>query len=305
MRIPRVLSCGMMTIDDIIALDVFPKEGTTNRMDHHTVSLGGPAGRAALVCSELRAETLFVGMIGSGYYAKRLREIVSDLKLSTRFFVSLGTLTSQHSINLISRSTNSRTTMWAPQPKATQACITYVLSAMERYNVLLADCTDMEMTKKALMESRKNRVTSIIDTGSYKDGIEDVVRLGDVVIGPETFFTGLYKDSSENYCVQLEGFYKAFRLKCAVMTRGGKGGLYISSDNPICQAYNAENVKVVDSCGAGDAFHGAFAFGAALGWSVERTIRFSSWVAAKKCQGFGNETIPNYEEALSRIKVGH
>ena len=49
----------------------------------------------------------------------------------------------------------------------------------------------------------------------------------------------------------------------------------------------AFRVKVVDTTGAGDVFHGAFIYGLLKGWSLEKTAQFSSAVSAIKCMKLG------------------
>lgn len=49
----------------------------------------------------------------------------------------------------------------------------------------------------------------------------------------------------------------------------------------------AHQVAAIDTLAAGDVFHGAFAFGLAEGWDIERNLRFASAAAAIKCTRFG------------------
>jgi len=54
---------------------------------------------------------------------------------------------------------------------------------------------------------------------------------------------------------------------------------------------------VVDTTGAGDVFHGAFACGVALGYDLRENLRFASAVAALKCRKLGGRAgIPTMDE---------
>jgi sugar/nucleoside kinase (ribokinase family) len=65
----------------------------------------------------------------------------------------------------------------------------------------------------------------------------------------------------------------------------------------------AFKVKVVDTTGAGDVFHGAFAYGFLQGWGVKKIAEFASAVSALKCTKLGGRSgIPTLEEALDFIK---
>ena len=59
-------------------------------------------------------------------------------------------------------------------------------------------------------------------------------------------------------------------------------------------------VPVVDTTGAGDVFHGAFAFGLARGWDLRRIVEWSNAVAALKCRKLGGRAgIPTFAEVES------
>jgi sugar/nucleoside kinase (ribokinase family) len=56
-------------------------------------------------------------------------------------------------------------------------------------------------------------------------------------------------------------------------------------------------VKVVDTTGAGDVFHGGFIYGLLQNWEVEKILRFANAVAALKCLDIGGRRgIPTLEK---------
>jgi sulfofructose kinase len=56
-------------------------------------------------------------------------------------------------------------------------------------------------------------------------------------------------------------------------------------------------VDVVDTTGAGDAFHGAFSVGLAEGWPIPDIARFACAVAAMKCTRLGSRAgLPSRRE---------
>ncbi|MDP2968926.1 MAG: PfkB family carbohydrate kinase, partial [Deltaproteobacteria bacterium] len=57
-------------------------------------------------------------------------------------------------------------------------------------------------------------------------------------------------------------------------------------------------VKVVDTTGAGDVFHGGFIYGLLQNWEIEEILHFANAVAALKCRDLGGRKgIPAFEEA--------
>jgi len=63
--------------------------------------------------------------------------------------------------------------------------------------------------------------------------------------------------------------------------------------------------EVVDTTGAGDVYHGAFAYGLALGYGLEENMRFAAAVAALKCRALGGRTgIPTMDEVRAKLAEG-
>ncbi len=59
----------------------------------------------------------------------------------------------------------------------------------------------------------------------------------------------------------------------------------------------AAQVEVLDSTGAGDAFHGGYAFAIASGRSIASAMRLASAVGALACTGLGREALPDLAAA--------
>jgi sugar/nucleoside kinase (ribokinase family) len=61
---------------------------------------------------------------------------------------------------------------------------------------------------------------------------------------------------------------------------------------------------VVDTTGCGDSYHGAFLFGLARGWSLEKTAALASAVAALNSQHLGGRIgLPTLDQALSFLSA--
>lgn len=87
-----------------------------------------------------------------------------------------------------------------------------------------------------------------------------------------------------------------------VQTEGDRGCYTVTADDAF---YNsAFKIKVVDTTGAGDVFHGAYIVGLMQGWDLHRTAQFASAVAAIKCTRMGGRTgIPTFAETLDFLRI--
>jgi sulfofructose kinase len=70
-----------------------------------------------------------------------------------------------------------------------------------------------------------------------------------------------------------------------VVTLGARGGLYLEGGR--VRRYRARRVRVVDTTGAGDAFHGAFAAGLYFGFALEAALDLAAHAAALNCTALG------------------
>ena len=66
-------------------------------------------------------------------------------------------------------------------------------------------------------------------------------------------------------------------------------------DGKEIKSYPATPANVVDSNGAGDVFHGAFAAAVTYGYDYEKCCHFASATSALKCMGVGaRESTPDF-----------
>ena len=76
---------------------------------------------------------------------------------------------------------------------------------------------------------------------------------------------------------------------------GENGSFTLSDEGSFFQ--KAFKVKVVDTTGCGDVFHGAFIYGLLQNWDLKRAVKFASATAALKCRALGGRAgIPNRKE---------
>jgi sugar/nucleoside kinase (ribokinase family) len=122
------------------------------------------------------------------------------------------------------------------------------------------------------------------------------------VIAPETYVlkeTGL---PAEQAAVQLWG--DCGRVVFGV-TQGPRGGVFATGKEPQgLQRWEAVPVDGVDSCGAGDTFHGAYAWALAHGQAAAECFETAAWSAALKVAQLGNAGIPTLEQLENARAAG-
>lgn len=96
---------------------------------------------------------------------------------------------------------------------------------------------------------------------------------------------------------------KAFGCAVPAVTKGEEGVFWLATDGMAhCPAFR---VPVVDTNGAGDVFHGAYALAIAAGMQVAGAMAFASAAAALKCtKPDGRSGIPTLDQILEFQRTG-
>jgi sugar/nucleoside kinase (ribokinase family) len=83
-----------------------------------------------------------------------------------------------------------------------------------------------------------------------------------------------------------------------VVTDGARGALYIQ--NETLYRVPPPDVTAVDTIGAGDNFHAAFALALARNYSLQQAVPLAVAVASLSCRDYGGRNaIPTWEEAAA------
>jgi sugar/nucleoside kinase (ribokinase family) len=165
---------------------------------------------------------------------------------------------------------------------------------LEGVDVALLDATDEGLASAALDECERRGITTVIDTGSGRPWTRGLLSRADHVIAPEEYVLQETGYPAERAAVELWGH--ACRVVFGV-TQGRRGGVFATGAEPECLGrWDAASVTAVDSCGAGDTFHGAYAWAVAKGLSPAESFETASWSAALKVSRLGNKGIPTLDQ---------
>lgn len=125
----------------------------------------------------------------------------------------------------------------------------------------------------------------IVDGDTPDPRIQNNMDKIDVLIASEYYYRARFND--ENYEEHLREL-AAQGPKTVIITLGNRGS--VGLEDGIYFHTKAFHVDVKDTTGAGDAFHGAFAYGLADNMSARESARLASAVSAIKCTVLGGRT---------------
>jgi sulfofructose kinase len=160
-------------------------------------------------------------------------------------------------------------------------------------DAVLCDVRWTQGAQAVLTQARAMGIPSVLDVElAAPDDVAALTALSDYSLfsAPAlTRFTGLAEPQA---AIRVA----ADRTQAAVgVTLGKRGFLWL--ENGRCWLQPAFQVTAIETNGAGDAFHGAFAFAIARGDDVSQAARFASATAALKCTRRGGwESMPSAAE---------
>jgi sulfofructose kinase len=149
--------------------------------------------------------------------------------------------------------------------------------------------------------AREAGMTVLDDAGYYNPSTDENTGLIDAFVGSEHYYKGLFTDGNyhEN-CRKLQ----QRGPRTVIFTFGADGLVGLDGDEyfelPAFKGY-----KIIDTCGAGDVFHGAYAFGLIQGWPTKQIARFASAVSFIKCTCLGGRAgIPDFGTVMKFLETG-
>jgi sugar/nucleoside kinase (ribokinase family) len=136
-----------------------------------------------------------------------------------------------------------------------------------------------------------------LDLGTMRDGLNELFPLCDLILASKKGGAGAFPEHTDDPLAQVRGFLDAgaqiagVTLGAEGLALGGRGG-----PEPFLLAPRQAEI-VVDTCGAGDAFHGAFCHAWLLGASPEEAAHFAQALVCVRIGQMGNEAgLPTLEE---------
>ncbi len=144
---------------------------------------------------------------------------------------------------------------------------------------------------------------TILDAGSRRRGTELLAPRVEFLVPSERFARSMTGESdldSEDGGRRCLAALSRLNGREVVVTLGERGVLYLEKGE--VRRLPAFPVRAVDTTGAGDIFHGAFAYGVLQGWALSRTVRFAAMAAALSvARPGGRASIPALAEVQTAL----
>ena len=286
---------------DFLALAKQAPAGGTAAIRRLLLQGGGLTATAAVAMARLGAEVRLLTRVGEDDIG---RQVIEGLRVEGVGLAGSPVIrgaATPCSIVLVDPDAGDRTIYHFPGAGLDRDRSAPDVSFVRSAKAVVVDSFWREAALAAAQAAREAGVPVVADFAPGAD-VEELAGLVDVFIVPESWAAdrGVVRDKRE--ALRLLHSYGA---RIAVITAGRSGCWYSAGEEPgHCPAFE---VEVVDTTGAGDVFHGAFAYALARGWELARCVEFAAAVAALKCTQLGGRTgIPSLGQAIDFLRShGH
>jgi sulfofructose kinase len=280
----RIICIGHAALDRIYRIDRFPPEPTKVRALEHVESGGGMAANAAATISRLGGEAELWSRVGEDDAAVKIRLGLKAAGVDIRYVQPFEEGRSSTSAIIVDGA-GERLIVGARDINMPSGTSWLPLERIRGSAAVLGDLRWLEGLRAAFSHARDEGVRTVLDADlGGREALGELLALTDHAI-----FSRPALDEYAQGLSRSEQLAKVLALGCrhAGVTLGAEGYVWRDRDGASGSQAGFE-VDVVDTTGAGDAFHGAFTLALAEGRPTAECARFACGAAALKCTRLGS-----------------
>ena len=286
-----IVGIGANVYDTLITLKSYPSEDTKTRCDGVRRSGGGPVATGLVAAAKLGAACAYLGDFADDEGGAFLKADFARFGVSTAYSLTLPGYTSFSSVIWLASDKATRTVVFDKGDLPGTALDEKRKTAIAEAELLMVDGNDLDAAVEAAKIAKENRTKVLYDAGGLYDGVERLLPFADYLIPSEEFALGFTGEKTADAAAKK--LFAEFSPELVVITQGKRGGIVF--DGKTVRTYPALPATVVDSNGAGDVFHGAFAFAVTRAYDPYRACVFASATSALKCEKIGaREGAPDF-----------
>ena len=296
---PQLICLGLTAFDITWTVETLPAAGAKTRALDLREGGGGMAANAAVAAARLGAQVQFWGRAGQDSAGTAMREQLAErgvgidqLRLFERARSSVSGIVvdarGERSIVNFRGADLPSDPSWLP------------LHTVAHADAVLADPRWPEGAAALFAAARSASIPTVLDADVADASVFDaLLPLVDFAVFSEPGLAG-FAGAPASVEAQLQ-FALSRGCAVAAVTLGERGVVWAGRDG--AGRLPAFPVVAIDTTGAGDVFHGAFAFAIGARSALRDAFRFSSVVAGLKClRAGGREGVPDLATALFHLQ---
>ena len=281
---PRILCIGIPVRDLIFRIEELPERGAKVNASHFDQIGGGNALNAAIGIVRLGGRASLCGPIGdAGETSSRyIFDKLAGEGIDTRHLVHMPGLVTPIS-NIMIEPSGERTIVVFRDPQLWKVSLPDADGLLDDCSAILVESRCAEFCVGLCAEARKRGIPVVVSVDramSLRDGL--LTASSHLVFSSEALRSTAGIADDGKALKKMAGLTPSFLAG----TQGPQGTLWLD-ENQDLRRTPAFPVPAVDTLGAGDVFHGAFALAITESQELRQALRFASAAAALKCTRFG------------------
>ncbi|MEJ2169952.1 MAG: carbohydrate kinase family protein [Desulfobacterales bacterium] len=292
----EVLVIGRSCLDVIAVVNRFPQENQKLPLEFRLTEGGGQGGTAACCISRLGGRVAYVGKLGDDDEGKLCLKRLRDFGAATEFVQIVKGGKTPVAYVFITAGSGARSIIYERNTLPLLEIDPILEDLIRQTGVALLD-PQVTYLGGQVKKLAGGRVKVVYDCERWRTGIEDVMQTADYFI-PSSEFLAADELALGNIAFE-ERIIKLNQMVAGslIVTHGEDGAYYITDDT--LYHVTVPKVQVVDTLGAGDNFHAAFALALSRHFDLHQAVKFSVAVASLSCREYGGRMgVPTWEEAL-------
>ncbi len=290
----KIVCIGNSTYDITFPMKKFPVENTKNRVKKVVECGGGQAANAAYLLGKWGQKPYFIGVVGNDIYGQKIKEELKSVNVNIDYMEE--TKKYGTTLSTIITSESSRTSLEYKNPKM----------KLEKGNIdinpdiLLIDGQEYELSM-SIIKDNPNMI-SILDAGRVTDEIVELCKNVNYIVCSKEFAEEVtrvkinYRDPNTFNQIFIK-LIELFPNKKYVITLEDKGSIFL--DGEYVKVMPTYKMKVKDTTGAGDIFHGAFTYGIANGYTLEECVKLGNIAGTLSTTKIGvRNSVPSLKEVM-------
>jgi sulfofructose kinase len=298
-----VVGLGVSTLDLLMVVDEFPDRESVQRADVSLLQGGGPVATALVTIARLGGRGAILDKLGDDWRGELiLREFAREGVATEHAVVSTGRSSSIASV-LVRKYDGARTITYSPGDAEELSGNEIHEEVIACSQILHLNGRHLDACFAAARMAKRNGVLVSFDGGAhrYRGELRGLLALSDICIVARDFafsFSGQDRVDASAAAMLESG------PGLVVVTAGTEGSWVFAKDAEAFHQPALEADRVVDTTGAGDAYHGAFLFGITRGYGLRSCALLATAVAAINTQALGGRTaLPSFDEAVAFLEA--
>lgn len=273
------LFIGLATLDFIYLTEKFLTQNEKITALDDTIAAGGPASNAAVTFANLGNQANLITVIGKHPLSNLIKTDLTNHNVQI-FDLDCDKLTPPPvSSIIITKNTGDRAVISLNAIRSQAKIEQLPANILDGIDLVLIDGHQTLISEEIAKQAKLKNIPIIIDGGSWKEGFDKVLPFVDYAICSANFQPPNCQDSESTF-----NYLSQQGIKNIAITQGEKPILYLTEKQRGEIAIN--NIKAVDTLGAGDIFHGAFCH-YILQQNFQQALIKASQIATQSCQYFG------------------